>query len=321
MVSVLVPTYRRPGGLATAVRSVLEQQLPPGSLIEVLVCVSDPAVGADMAAAAALAAADSRVRVVPAERPGPAAARNAGIAAARGEVIAFIDDDCRARPGWLATALEALRSADLVQGRTTPMGNHVGRHDHTLWVDPPSWLWETCNIVARREIIDRYGGFDDTVYPTGNPRDHFGEDVEWGWRMVRSGARAAFVSASVVEHEVTRRGRAGHLRYKARARYLPWLFRVAPESRRHFPGRYFLSRRHAAVVASAALVGAGAVARSRRQRALGAALTAAGTATYLSPARDIAIPWVESVLKLTLIEAVELGASVYGSLRWRRLLV
>ncbi len=51
---------------------------------------------------------DSRVRVIRQDNKGPAAARNAGIASARGAFLAFTDDDCVPEPGWLAALVEAL---------------------------------------------------------------------------------------------------------------------------------------------------------------------------------------------------------------------
>src|SRR5947208_559248 len=48
---------------------------------------------------------------------GPGAARNRGVTEARAPVLAFTDADCFATPSWLACGLDALKQADLVQGR------------------------------------------------------------------------------------------------------------------------------------------------------------------------------------------------------------
>lgn len=314
LVSVIIPTYHRPDFLTATLQSVLGQELPAAMTMEVIVCLSDPGATADRTAAGS--AGDPRVRVVDAPRPGPAAARNAGIAAARGEFLAFIDDDCQAQSGWLRSGLQLLENADLLQGRTEPQ-SFVGGYDHSLRIIPPSWLWETCNLMARRSMVDRAGGFDEGVNPTKRPHDHFGEDIEWGWRLVRAGARVAFAPDAVVLHAVMERDRAGFLRYQARLRYMPWLFRRVPEARRHFIAGHFYSPRHVALTASAGLLIAAGVTRLAGRRRAAAALAGLGTAGYLFPWRGALRPVAISAIE----EAVQLGSVLYGSIRWRRILL
>src|SRR5439155_7342920 len=106
-------------------------------------------------ATAAIAEA-AGARVIAGAGDGPGAARNAGAAAATGEVLAFLDADCAPQPQWLRAALTALERADLVQGRTTPPpGEPVGPFDRTLWVLAPWGLFETANLLVRRELFDR----------------------------------------------------------------------------------------------------------------------------------------------------------------------
>jgi glycosyltransferase involved in cell wall biosynthesis len=56
-------------------------------------------------------------RVVRSPSPGAAEARNAAVAVARGEVLAFTDQDCRPMPDWLERGVRALDGADVVGGR------------------------------------------------------------------------------------------------------------------------------------------------------------------------------------------------------------
>lgn len=108
-VSAVIPTLGRPGHVHIAARSALEQQLPEGQSIEVLIVLDGP----DPAASASLRSLnDPRLRL--AELPfrrGHAAARNAGVALARAPWCAFLDDDDRWLPGKLAAQLNAARSA------------------------------------------------------------------------------------------------------------------------------------------------------------------------------------------------------------------
>ena len=209
LVSVIVPTYHRPQLLREAVESVLAQELE-GADAEVVVTVSDANAAADIAAAEELAT-DPRVRVVIASALGPAAARNAGMMAARGELFAFIDDDCVAEKGWLQTGVLALREADLVQGHTSPVAPPANWY-HTLCVDRLSLLWEACNLFVRREMVDRVGGFDEALPPILLAS---GEDTEWGWRLMHHGARAVFRDDARVRHAVIPRTFAGYLAYQS----------------------------------------------------------------------------------------------------------
>ncbi|HET9051739.1 MAG TPA: glycosyltransferase family A protein [Candidatus Dormibacteraeota bacterium] len=311
-VSVVIPTYHRPEMLRTALESVLAQELV--GAFEVVVALSDPEAAADRAAAEAVAAADPRVHVTAApSSAGPASARNAGIRAARGGILAFIDDDCRAEPGWLAAGVSALGSADLVQGRTDPE-RPPGPFDHFVAVHELSWLWETCNLFVRRESVDAAGGLPETRL-LGGAVDHrvMGEDTEWGWRLVRAGARPAFAEEARVLHAVVPRGFGGHLAYHARMRYFPRLLLSTPEAARHFWSPHFVTRRHAVITASLGLLAAGEVARRAGRRRLGRLATVAGAAGLLSPARRSA--------PAAVTEAVVYGSAVWGSIRWRRILL
>jgi glycosyltransferase involved in cell wall biosynthesis len=88
------------------------------------------------------------------------AARQAGVSAARGDLIAFTDDDCLPRPEWLASLVSAFRKEPLwgVQGRTLGEVGPIG--SHTVRVEHGSPLFQTCNIAYRREAVERSGGVD-----------------------------------------------------------------------------------------------------------------------------------------------------------------
>lgn len=125
-VAVVIPTLRRPDDLARALRSVASQTGVEGRLAEVVIADNDPQ-------GSARAVRDGMVDDYPvrliyrhAPRPGVATARNAGLAATEAPLIAFLDDDEAASPGWLAALLaaQATTGADVVfgpiRGRTPP---------------------------------------------------------------------------------------------------------------------------------------------------------------------------------------------------------
>jgi cellulose synthase/poly-beta-1,6-N-acetylglucosamine synthase-like glycosyltransferase len=313
--------------LDRAVAASLAQDLPPGWRLEVVVGVSDPRIATDLEAARALSAADARVRFAEGPGRGAGATRNAAIAVSRGAVLAFTDDDCVPRRDWLREALGALEGADIVQGRTVPAGP-VPPRGHSVDIAPPTWLWETCNLLVRRETLERAGGFDESWNAAGRAGNlfQFGEDTELGWRMVRDGARAAFAPSAVVEHEVFARSWWRYLAYHAGVRRFPRLLRSTPEVRRIFHRGYFVNRRHLTLTAAAALGGAGLLARAGGARGAARALAGGALLGLVAPLRhplargDLAGAAREARDRLP-VDAVEFAAALYGSARWRRLLL
>lgn len=115
-VSLIVPTQRRPAGLATALRSLIAQTGVDPARLELIVADND-AVPSAQAFVQALSALFP-VTYVHEPRPGVANVRNAALAVATGDWIAFLDDDEEAPPTWLAELLAAQTTlnADVVFG-------------------------------------------------------------------------------------------------------------------------------------------------------------------------------------------------------------
>jgi hypothetical protein len=115
-------------------------------------------------------------------------------------LVAFTDDDCAPRPGWLAALHRRLAGADLVQGLTRPDQDEWdarGPFSRTLWVSDESGFYETCNMAYRREVLERLGGFDERY------RHPYGEDADLAWRAKTAGCTSTFAAEAVVHHEVT----------------------------------------------------------------------------------------------------------------------
>ena len=102
LVSVITPVWNAAATLAATVASVRAQSLPDWEML----IVDDGSTDGSPALAAALAAGEPRLRLLGwAENRGAAAARNAGIRAARGRYLAFLDADDLWRPGKLAVQI------------------------------------------------------------------------------------------------------------------------------------------------------------------------------------------------------------------------
>lgn len=124
-VSVLIPTFRRPMGLARAVASVLVQTRLPD---EIVIVDNDPVGSAGELAAELADGASIPVRYFHEPKAGVANARNAGFAAVRGRFLAQLDDDEAARPGWLEALLATRAALDcpVVFGPVTPLATGAG---------------------------------------------------------------------------------------------------------------------------------------------------------------------------------------------------
>jgi glycosyltransferase involved in cell wall biosynthesis len=216
-------------------------------------------------------AAPGPVTVLTGPPAGPAAARNRGVAAASGAALAFCDADVFPTPGWLRAGLDALQAADLVQGHVLPDPEAVlGPFDRTLWVTHEVGLWETANLFVSRETFDRVGGFERWLEPERGGKD-LAEDVWFGHRALRAGARPAFCADALAYHAVFPRGWREYVAERRRLRHFPAMAAKAPELRRGFLyQRAFLTRRSA--LFDLALAGAAAAAARRSPLPLAAAL-------------------------------------------------
>lgn len=300
-VSVVVPTYRRPDLLHATLASLGRCDPAPA---EVLVTRNDWTDGADAVASR------HGARVIDTTRPGAAGARNAGWTEARGDLVAFIDDDCVADPGWLGalTAPFGDPAIGLVQGRTCPAGP-VGRRDRSVDVPVEYGLYESCNVAYRRSALEEVGGFDESFSRRFGGRP-FGEDADLAYRVQRRGWTTRFADGAVVRHHVF----PGTLRDAAveewRRGYFPLLLRLVPEVARMLPGPYVLRPQSA----RAQLLLAGAVVGLRRPL-LGAALAA----PYLRWAvRTVGKRATPERAALDLVCSVSM---IVGSVRARKLLL
>jgi mycofactocin glycosyltransferase len=196
-ITVVVPAYGR--------TSVLSRCLETLRNSSVLV-VDD---GSPEAAAVAATAAHGGARLVrSSENRGPAAARNTGLKETSGELVAFMDSDCTAEPGWLQAL--AAHFADplvaLVAPRVLPDtrgGGLLARHELARsaldmgampeLVKPGARLGfvPSAAIVVRRSALG--DGFDESL--------RVGEDVDLVWRLTEAGWHVRFDPSVTVTHE------------------------------------------------------------------------------------------------------------------------
>jgi len=205
-VSVVIPTYNRLETLALVMPTLLSQSLAPARY-ELLVCDSNSTDGT-AEFLAGLARQRPEVRHLAGAFSGRAAARNAGIAAAQGEVVLFNDSDILASPDLLATHLRHHRErrgvavvglevqvkdfADYCYKRDHP---EARGHLHPASRKKLSWLYFlTGNASVRRDDLLRAGCFDESFTGYGH------EDLELGYRLQRLGVEILYEPRAVNYH-------------------------------------------------------------------------------------------------------------------------
>jgi glycosyltransferase involved in cell wall biosynthesis len=311
LATVIVPAFNSASTIAATLQALADQDLEEP--YEVIV-VDD---GSQDETVLLAEAAPGPVSVLRQLNRGPGPARNLGAEGASGQVLAFTDADCVPTRGWLREGILGLRHADLVQGAVRPAPS-VRRKpfDHTISVTGQTGLFETASLFVSGDLFRRLGGFEDWLQPgIGKP---LAEDVWFGWRALRAGARVEFSPAALVDHAVVRRSMSEYVLERRRLTYFADIAKKVPELREAaFYRHWFLSRRTAAF--DAALIGAVGAG------ALMSPLPLLGAGPYAFILSREALAWrrhaPRAVVGSILADAVGFAALLFGSVRRRTLLV
>jgi len=195
--SIVIPTYNRQKDLLALLGSLFIQKYDRK---KVEIIVSDD-VSSDKTGAAvkALMKKHPELKYVYQKNFGPSAARNNGIRAATGKIIGFIDSDVIADKNLIKNALSVFKhsKADVIEGMTLSLERDIKNTVFTHTVQNKTGKrWITCNLFARREIIEKIGGFDEEF------RHPIREDTALGFAMLKAGAVSEFSEKIVVYHPV-----------------------------------------------------------------------------------------------------------------------
>lgn len=201
-VEVVVPAYERPESL-NACLNALTASAP---LIRVVV-VDD---GSTTAAVAEVARAHGATLIQHPSNRGPAAARNTGLAMTSAPIVAFVDADCAATPGWLGPLIAHFRDPRVVAvaPRIRPRTNSkallpryercrsaldMGPRPELVAAGSALGYLPSATLVVRRDAV-QHVIFDEEL--------RVGEDVDLIWRLLEDGGMVRYEPASTVTHEV-----------------------------------------------------------------------------------------------------------------------
>ena len=208
LVSVLICTRNRADSLEITLREFFRQRFAGGYDHE-LVVVDNGSTDRTRAVVEACAAAQPDVRWVHDPVPGLAHARNVGLAATRGALVVFTDDDVRPAPDWLDT-VHAEFAADprigLLGGRVLLAHERLQPVSYQPSTERREFTWPAsgnfaigANMAFRREVFDRVGRFDERL---GAGRFFAGaEEVDLFYRAMKAGYRQLYAPAAVVTHD------------------------------------------------------------------------------------------------------------------------
>jgi glycosyltransferase involved in cell wall biosynthesis len=198
-ISIIIPHYNDLDNLRTCIEK-LRQQTWPKDLFEIIVADNN---STDRIVSELHLMLD--VRVVPAPEQGAGPARNAGVAAARADIFAFVDSDCLAEETWLEEGISALQHFDYVGGkviieiedprRVTPAEAYdvVFGFNFKKYIERDKFSGSG-NLFVPRAVFEKVGGF----------RSGVSEDMDWCWRANALGFRLGYAERAVIKHPARR---------------------------------------------------------------------------------------------------------------------
>lgn len=318
LVSVVVPTRGRPALLARCLEALCRQTLER-QRYEIIIVDDGPDDQTRLlveAYAARMAAHEPPIAYVSSSGPhGPAAARNRGWRHARGEIIAFTDDDTQPDSDWLSAGLRAFTpEIDAVCGLVVmPLPDAPTDYERDASCLAQA-EFVTANCFCRKAVLARLGGFDER-FPLA-----WREDSDLHFRLLRAGARIASARDAVVVHPIRPAQWGISLRQQRKIMFDALLYREHPELYR---ARIRKSPRwdYYAAVAALALVPL-ALALGAADLALAAAAAWAGITGWFCIARlrhtsKGVIHVAEMIVTSALIPPIAVFWRFVGSVRYR----
>lgn len=194
-VSVVVPHYEDMPALNRCLEA-LSQQSYPAEDFEIVVADNNSPSGRERVAQAVA----GRARLVVVTEKGAGPARNGGVKAAAGEILAFTDSDCVPVRDWLKEGVAALAGSDIVGGYVSVLTeegplNPTEAFEAVFAFDNESYIRRkgftgSGNLFVRKATFDQVGGFRPAV----------SEDVEWSHRASAMGFTISYCAKAEVGH-------------------------------------------------------------------------------------------------------------------------
>lgn len=217
--SVIICTYNRSAMLGDSIRAIRSQDFPSHAY-EIIVVDNNSTDNTQQVVEALQSDSQVEIRYLFESRQGLSFARNSGIQAARGEVVAFVDDDIDAEKFWLKEVVDAFSPPDVAC---------VGGPIRPVWLtEKPDWLTEEwygylsvsefasarsrgefvgpeypwgANIAFRRSVINEIGGFPTNLGRIGTTLLS-GEEVALCMKIEEQGYRIGYAPNAIIHHKI-----------------------------------------------------------------------------------------------------------------------
>lgn len=198
-VSIIVPAYNAERTLGECIEALLHQDYPDCEIIVVDDGSTDRT--------AAIAQSFEGITYIRQDNAGPAAARNRGAGAAKGEWLAFTDSDCIAEPDWVSALMAKVRANEgkgvVGVGGTYGIANPESllariihaeiQARHARMKDEVDFLG-SFNVAYDRKAFEAVGGFDESFSQAS------AEDNDLAYRLIDAGGKLLFSKLAVVKH-------------------------------------------------------------------------------------------------------------------------
>ena len=197
-ISVIIPTYHDWARLKLCI-DALKSQIYPAELFEVIIVNNGPE---DIAPELNL---PQNFQLISEAKPGSYAARNAALAIAKGDILAFTDSDCQPQADWLESAVKLFEvdpSVSRIGGKISLIMNGEKPTFAEMYEQAYAFRQQdfvrdkgmaaTGNMIAKKGVFDCIGNFNEQLMSGG--------DAEWGIRAQVKGFDIVYSEACVVWH-------------------------------------------------------------------------------------------------------------------------
>ena len=216
-ISIVLATYNRAANLQTTLETLATQVVSSNLSWELLVVDNNSTDGTRNVVKNFAEASYFPVRYIFEKNQGRTYALNRGIAEAKGEIIAFTDDDVLVHCDWLANLCKAFAQQDLIAlaGRVLPLWNHpkpdwlemngqfavvnfdLGGDAREITIPPLG-----ANSAFRRDVFEKYGLFREDLGVCGNKHTITCDDTEFGERLIRAKEKIFYCPEAIIYHPV-----------------------------------------------------------------------------------------------------------------------